>query len=210
VEREALLRELVHRTRNNMQLVIGLLNRQADESGDPALTGALAKVKRRIHSMALAEDKLRDAEDYSSLDFDEYVRDLVTDLLREHGVSPDRVAVNLSAEGIRVPIDVATPCGLILTELISNAIMHAFPEGRTGTITIRVRRLKNGEIELGVKDDGVGVRPGFDVGRESHLGLQLVVALGERQLGGRVTFDTTRGMACTVAFREPQYQYRAR
>jgi|GEM_PF-4623985 len=201
-EKEALLRELHHRTKNNMEVIISLLDLQARSSRDEGLRRALGQAEDRIHSMALAHQKLYESDDLSEIDLRKYVSDLGSYLLSSCAVSPDQVSFALEAEDIRVPLSIAVPCGLVINELFTNAIAHAFPDGRKGTISARLSRPGCGIIRLEISDDGIGVPAGFDPGAWAHMGLLTVKSLGETQLGGKVEFSTAKGFGCAIEFSE--------
>ena len=208
VEKESLLRELHHRTKNNMAVIIALLDLKAIEVDDERLGDIIGETQNRIRAMALVHEKLYDAPDLSRISLKEYILDLVALLCS--GFLPNSAGPKIVSELEDVPvlIDSAIPCGLILNELITNSLKHAFPDARAGTIRLGLRSLEGGEILFSVADDGVGFPPGFDHHRDSHMGLQTVVNLGEKQLAGSVRFDTSGGVACEVRFRDNLYQAR--
>ncbi len=205
VEKVTLLRELYHRTKNNMSVIIALLELQALERGDEALTKAFKEAENRIRSMALVHQKLYDAADLSHISLNDYISDLIELLTKSYSVSSSEVAFDTEMEEVSVLIDSAIPCGLILNELISNALTFAFPEGRKGRITIALRRDKEGSIELFVADDGIGVPLGFDFRRDGRLGLQTIFGLAEEQLEGSVDFHSGAGLACRITFKDDLY-----
>jgi PAS domain S-box-containing protein len=207
-EKELLLRELYHRTKNNMQVIMTLLDFESDQVCDSHLTASFTETKNRIQSMALVHQLLYQSHDLSHINLRQYVMALTELLHRTYHVAPERVAVTYKLDDVFVMIDSAIPCGLILNEVISNALSHAFPGERTGEITITLRRTGDGAILLVVADDGLGVEEGFDFRRDGHLGLQTVFALGEQQLQGAVRFVAEDGVACHVRFRDDLYRPR--
>ena len=207
-EKETLLRELHHRTKNNMGIIIALLNLQEADIKDERLRMAFSDVRDRIRSMALVHQKLYEGHDLSHLNLKDYIIDLVGLLTTSFLVSPLSVSTTLDMEDVFVLIDTAIPCGLILNELITNALKYAFPGGRSGEIKLLLRRLEGGEILLSVADSGIGLPPGFDIQRDGHMGFQTIVSLGEQQLNGKVSFDTKQGLACEILFRDDLYQSR--
>ena len=206
-EKETLLRELYHRT-NNMQIISALLELQASAIDDPRLQEAFTNTNNRIRAMALVHQKLYEAQDLTHISLKEYIADLLSLLMTSYRVPPGRLSFVLEMEDAFVLIDTAIPCGLILNELISNAIQHAFPAGQPGVITVALHRLEGGEIYLRFADDGVGPPPGFDFHRDAGLGLQNIFALAENQLRGQVSFDANPGVACELCFRDNIYQPR--
>ncbi|MBN1888437.1 MAG: PAS domain S-box protein [Thermoflexales bacterium] len=207
-EKEALLRELYHRTKNNMQVIIALLKMQAANAGDARVEAILRDTQSRIHSMALVHQKLYEAQDLSRVNLKEYVGDLVKLMLASYQMMPGQVSLVSEVDDVFVLIDTAIPCGLILNELLSNALKHAFPAGRQGEIRLRLDKMKDGEIQIRVADDGVGVPDGFDFRQDGRLGMRTIFILGETQLGGQVSFDTRHGVACQVRFKDESYRPR--
>jgi two-component sensor histidine kinase len=133
----------------------------------------------------------------SRIDFGEYIRDLTRELVQTYGVAG--VAVRVEAGDVRLGIDEAVPCGLIIHELVSNALKHAFPQGRAGEVAVRLERTSAGFLNLEVKDDGVGFPKGFDFRKSSSLGLQVVCGL-LRQLGGEIDRLEGRGTTFKISF----------
>jgi PAS domain S-box-containing protein len=190
-EKETLLKEVHHRVKNNLQVTSSLLRLQADGIEDQAARMALRQSQDRIRSMALVHELLYRSKDLSRIDLGEYVRDLMRQLVRAHSVERSGVRVDTRLTPVLLPIDVAVPCGLILNEVVTNALDHAFPGGRPGTITIELSA-GDGVDELVVRDDGVGLPPDFDPGTGSSLGLRLIRALTE-QIDGELTIRSEDG-----------------
>ena len=207
-EKEALLRELHHRTKNNMGVIIALLDLQAEDLGDKRIKEAFTDTQNRIRSMALVHQKLYEAGDLSRINLKDYITDLANILVKSYRVAPGGISVVREMEDVQVLIDTAIPCGLILNELISNALKFAFIGRKEGVLRIGLRRLEDGEIALSVSDDGRGPPPGFDFRRDGHMGLQTVFALGENQLNGKVDFESNGGVACRIKFRDNLYKAR--
>jgi PAS domain S-box-containing protein len=207
-ERTALLQELYHRTKNNMQVICALLDFQAARLEDQAAQEALAETQHRIQSMALVHKKLYQSQDLSRINLREYIQDLTALLTQSYQLPSNKVALVYNMEDVFVLIDTAVPCGLILNELISNALKYAFPGDRQGEITIQLRRIEDEVITLQVADNGVGVPNDFDFRRDSQLGLKNILALGERQLQGQVHFERRDGVTCRLRFNDNLYTER--
>jgi PAS domain S-box-containing protein len=207
-EKETLLRELYHRTKNNMNVIIALLEMQSSYFEEERLKIAFTEAQNRIRSMALVHHRLYETSDLSQINLKDYIDNLMTLLMGSYSIFPERVSFVPKMEDVPVLIDTAIPCGLILNELISNALKYAFPAGRTGQITVELYRMENGEIQLGVSDDGVGLPPGFDIKRDGHLGMNNIFLLGEKQLRAKVSFSTEHGVACHLQFKDDLYQPR--
>lgn len=207
-EKETLLRELHHRTKNNMGVIIALLDLQKAEIDDRRLKTAFEDTQNRIRSMALVHEKLYETRDLSRINLKEYILELADLLTNSYQITPGRVAILPDMENLFVLIDTVIPCGLIVNELISNALKYAFTDNRQGEIRLSLRRLENGEILLVVSDNGVGMPANFDVRRDGHMGLQTIFALAEHQMYGQVHFDTRQGVACQIQFRDDLYLQR--
>jgi two-component sensor histidine kinase len=171
---------------------------QSRQLRDGSTLGALEECKARIQAIALIHEKLYQSQDYAHVPFAEYTRSLARIVVDAAGVSPARIALKLDLDEITLPVDRAIPCGLILNELIMNALKHAFPGDRTGTIHVELRE-DAGRVSVTVMDDGVGMPAGFDPRASSSLGMQLVGTLVE-QLQGGIELAGERGTAVRVSF----------
>lgn len=192
-EKDVLLREVHHRVKNNLQVVYSLLYLQANALGGRVESVALDAFRQscaRIRSMAVIHERLYRSEDLSGVDFGDYLEALIPDLLDAWGRTGD-VAVTLVARGVRLPLDVAIPCGLIVNELVANCLEHAFPS-RGGSLSIALRLAPGGLLEVSVVDDGVGFVPPRDWRQGGSLGLQLVGDLVD-QLDGEVLLESGSG-----------------
>ncbi len=207
-EKEVLLRELYHRTRNNMSVIIGMLDLQAQSYDDERIKAAFAETQVRIGSLALVHKKLLDAKDLSHLNLSDYIKDLIDLVMKALCVAPESVSIVTETEEVSLIFDSALPCGLILSELLSNSLKYAFPGRTDGIIRINLARTSDGSINLRFSDDGVGFPPGFDPRRDGKLGLHSVIDLAESQLGGQLDFDATSGVACQLSFQDSHYEPR--
>jgi PAS domain S-box-containing protein len=207
-EKEALLRELYHRTKNNMQVISSMLTLQAMRIQDKGVLSIFRDVENRIQSMALVHQKLYQSQDLSRIDLKEYIANLVELLMQSYQVPLDKIAPFVDVERALVLIDTAIPCGLILNELLSNVFKHAFPGDRSGEVKIRLRRAKDGTLTLQVSDDGVGFPKDLDWRKSDTLGLQTVFGIAERQLRGKVSVETAHGVTWHIRFREGLYSPR--
>jgi len=179
-EKDILLNEVHHRVNNNLQVIASLLRMQAESSPDQ-VSLALRASQLRVESMALIHSQLYNSHDWRAVDFAEYAGLLGANLLRSYGAEP-RITLRLDIHHFEVSVDKAIPAGLILNELISNALKHAFPDGRSGSILIG-GRLRDGRVELSVQDDGVGCREPTEPRKHPALGMNIVNILS-RQLKG--------------------------
>ncbi|OHD19974.1 MAG: hypothetical protein A2Y38_21095 [Spirochaetes bacterium GWB1_59_5] len=180
-EKEVMLKEVHHRVKNNLQIVTSLLFLQADSSKNSSLREALKKSRGRIQSMALVHEELYQSEDLASVDMNEYVRKLCADLAE---ALESTVPIVFRECALRLPITQSIPCGLILNELVTNALKYAYPDGRSGEI--RVSMLEDhGMVRLAVEDDGVGLASSMKNAETCSLGLSLVDGLAA-QLHGQL------------------------
>jgi len=197
-ERDALLQEIHHRVKNNLQVISSLINMQVRTLRDNSTRAALQQCRSRVETMAQIHEILYQSKDYSNVPFCKYAKELTTRVLSASGLSPEQVAIHYEMQDIFLGVEQAIPCALILNELISNALKHAFPGGG-GAIRIELKRLPDTRTVLCVSDDGVGVPKDFDPARSSSLGMQLVVTLAA-QLDGRLEIGTAPGAAFRITF----------
>ncbi|MBI5665341.1 MAG: GAF domain-containing protein [Nitrospirae bacterium] len=211
VEKEVLLREIHHRVKNNMQVISSLLNFQTRYVNDKQFIGILNESQNRIKSMSLIHEKLYRSSDLSNIDFNDYINSLASDLFKFYGVDSSRIALNLDIGKIAFEIDTAIPCGLLVNELLTNSLKHAFPDGRKGEIDITLRKKEPDgadNYELIISDNGVGIPEDFDISKTRSLGLQLIHTLTEHQLQGRLDLDRTNGTRFHISFRALRYKKR--
>ena len=200
LEKEALLRELFHRTRNNMQVIMAILAIEEETADNELVSAVVRKTSSRIMSMSLIHKKLYESQDLSLVDIKAYSEDLMELMTEDDSFPTERISLKTSVEQVSLPIDTAVPCGLVLHELVSNAFRHAFPGSARGEVCINISRTPKGFIEMEVADDGVGLPPDFDYKGQRTLGFQLIHGLVEQQLRGRVRFDSSSGLVCSVSF----------
>ena len=198
-EKDVLLREVHHRVKNNLQIISSLVNLQAEAISDPGMTSLFSDIRDRVRAMALVHERLYAAESLASLDFAEYARSLLDYLFRSHGAFGN-VQLRLSVQRTPLPVGAAVYCGMLLNELVSNVLKHAFPVGRSGEMEVSLDRdATSGELCLRVRDNGIGFPEGFDWRNTRSLGLRLVQML-TRQLGGSVEVGSHPGTEFRVKF----------
>ncbi len=198
-EKEILLKEIYHRTRNNMQVISGLLNLASMSIGDSGLKQVFKETQDRIMAMALVHEKLYKSKDLSNLDMKEYIEDLSAAVMESYRANAERVSLKIAAERIPLSIDLVVPCGLIINELLSNSLKYAFPGRRQGEIGIAVHK-KGEEMELVYADNGVGLPEGFDIKKTRTLGLRLVNNLVSGQLKGQLQVHRKNGTEYRINF----------
>jgi PAS domain S-box-containing protein len=206
-EKEVLLREVHHRVKNNMQVISSLLNLQSRQVGDPRVIEMFKESQRRIRSMALIHERLYQSSDFSHIEFAQYIRNLATHLFHSYQVDASRVRLRIEAEEVHLNINTAIPCGLIVNELVSNALKHAFPEGRNGELAIDLRRAAGEGYILHVRDDGVGFPEGLDFRKTETLGMQIVNTLAS-QIDASIELLRNTGTEFTIHFQEANYGQR--
>jgi PAS domain S-box-containing protein len=200
-EKEILLREVHHRVKNNMQIMVSLLNLQARNLKDPIHADLLKESQSRIKAMSMVHEKLYRSSDLSRIDFADYIESLAVHLFQFLAVDSRRIRLRRETEAIELDINNAIPCGLIVNELVSNALKHAFPGGREGEVTIMFRRLEDGRLHLAVRDDGVGFPDNLDYRAAESMGLQLVNLL-VGQLDGTLELIRDGGTEFRIVFVE--------
>ncbi len=198
-EKEVLLREIHHRVKNNMQVISSLLNLQSTTIDDPRLRAVFQESQSRVRAMALIHEVLYNSGDLAGINLKEYLSRLTDSLTRMYGASGERIRLDVEPDEITLKLDASVPCGLAINELISNSLKHAHPDGRQGEIDIQVREVDGREIVFVVSDDGIGIPADLDVRTAGSMGMGIVLALVEKQLGGRLSVDCSRGTSVTIA-----------
>ncbi len=207
-EKELLLREIHHRVKNNMQVISSLLSLQSDQIKDTQFADIFSDTQNRIRTMSLVHEKLYMSEDMASIDFNEFIRDLSVGLFSVYQAGARAISLAIDVEDVFLRVDTAIPCGLVINELLSNCLKHAFPGGRKGEIKIYLGKTAGeGETvyDLVVSDNGVGIPAGMDIGKTKSLGLPLITSLVERQLRGTLDLDRTGGTKFHIRFKEVSY-----
>jgi PAS domain S-box-containing protein len=206
-EKETLLRELYHRTKNNMQVILSMVSLESAKSGNEELKATYRDIASRIQAMALVHQKLYQSQDLSQIDLQDYLQKLVPLVVQNYRLASQKIALRFELEPVEVLIDTAMPFGLVVTELISNSLKHAFPGEMSGEISLRLSRTGE-QIELHYADNGVGVSPDFDFRNQKSYGLQSIFALVESQMQGQVCFVTGAGLVCQICFSDTLYTRR--
>jgi two-component sensor histidine kinase len=205
-EKNVLLREIHHRVKNNMQIISSLLNLQTRYITDEKVVDVLKESQNRVKSMAMIHETLYQSEGFAKIGFSDYVNNLVTYLLQSY-VDRDHVKIITDVDvDIFLDIDTAIPCGLIINELITNSLKHAFPNITNGQIKIKLIRSDDRFI-LNVKDNGVGFPEMLDFRNTDSLGLQLINSL-VMQLDGSIELKNDGGTEFIIVFHEMNYSKR--
>jgi len=187
-EKEVLLQEIHHRVKNNLQIITSLINMQQRRLQDTATRETLEQCQHRVQAIALIHEKLYLSKNLAGVPLADYIRSLTGDILRAAGTPATTVSLDLAIEDDALPIDMAIPCGLILNELITNVLKHAFPDGKWGSIEISCGRVGSDRLRLAITDNGVGLPADFNIKSCHSMGLQLVDTLA-RQLGAQLEIE---------------------
>jgi len=201
-EKEVLLQEVHHRVKNNMQVMISMINLQCEKIEDKKICDELNKIVDRINSMVLVHDQLYKSKDFLKVDINEYIHRIAQNLFVSHGVDTAKISLKIGKSDIALSLDSAISCGLIITELITNSLKYAFPKNRKGEIRVEFGYLGDGQLEMRMSDDGVGMPAYFDFRDSDTLGIKIANALAEHQLGGTITLDSTNGTKFLIRFKE--------
>ncbi|MCK4255831.1 PAS domain S-box protein [candidate division WOR-3 bacterium] len=201
-EKDVMLQEIHHRVKNNLQIISSLLNLQSRYIKDEQSLELFRDSQNRVRSMALIHERLYRSRDLARIPFAEYIRKLTSGLYSVYGVDPGRVVLKIETDDVFLGIDQAIPCGLIINELVSNSLKHAFPETWQGKAEIKValHQIKSEKVELIVSDNGVGIPEELDFRKTESLGLNLVTLLAEEQLQGKVRLDRKEGTRFQIRF----------
>ncbi len=197
-EKDVLLREINHRVKNNMQVISSLLRLQSRSIRDPHLVEMFKESQNRIRSMALIHEKLYQTEDFAGINFAQYIRSLTVHLFHTYKVNPNIIRMSTEVEEVFLDINRAIPCGLIINELVSNSLKHAFPDNKKGEVFIKLSSNAQ-KTKLVVSDSGIGLPANLDMKEPETLGLQLVCDL-VKQVEGTIRLDRTKGTAFHISF----------
>jgi len=200
-EKEVLLREIHHRVKNNLQIISSLLNLQSRHIKDRPSLDMFQESRHRVRSMALVHEKLYRSEDMAKVDFCEYIRGLSSHLFMSYGINSTSIKLDVDVKDVYLDINTSIPCGLIINELVSNSLKHAFAGKKQGRIRIVLQPENEDKFKLVVSDNGVGLPRSLDVTRTESLGLQLVTMLVD-QLQGSLSIDRNGGTSFEIIFQE--------
>jgi two-component sensor histidine kinase len=201
-EKECMLKEIHHRVKNNLQVVMSLLNSQADFLDDKTALSAIQESQHRVRAIALIHQKLYQSEGVARIPMHDYIGEVVA-YLRESYCLQHTVRFELQVEPIELDVTQAVPLGLIINEVITNAFKYAFPGGRSGTVRISLHRLAKATYQLTIADNGVGLPAHYDPSRSPSLGMTLLHGFSG-QLGGELTITSPPGLTISLVFAEEQ------
>ncbi len=199
-QKDLLLKEVHHRVKNNLQVIHSLLDLQALKMMDSDVVDVLRDSQNRIRSMSLIHQTLYQSQNFARVDFQRFLGELLPRLTESYGARSRQVHINVQARDVKLPINEAIPCGLIVNELVSNALKHGFPNDQSGTVLVEISQNEEQVVELSISDDGRGISPEMDLTRSDSLGLQLVHLL-TRQLHGQLDVQRSNPTRFTLTFR---------
>jgi len=202
-EKEVLLQEIHHRVKNNLQIISSLLNLQARHIQDQNFLDMFKESQNRVQSMSLVHERLYQSNDLAHINFHDYIANLADALYQSHGIDNTDIALEINIKNLFLNIEMAIPCGLLINELLSNALKHAFPHTFKGKPQIKIEMNKNRDktIDLIFSDNGIGIPEGFDIRKTESLGLELVTVLVEGQLEGNITLNREQGTHFHIHFK---------
>ena len=190
-EKDILIKEIYHRVKNNLAVVSGILNLQTKFIEDKKAIDSIRETQIRVTSMAMVHSHLSDSENYTKIEYKKYIKTLVTNIFHSLKMS-EQVKLHFDLDDIILPIDKAMPCGLLLNEIVSNALKHAFPDNRKGNLRIIMSSLENKNCEIIVKDDGVGLPANFHLEKSKTFGLKLINVMS-KQFHGTIEIISDKG-----------------
>jgi len=198
-EKETLLQEIHHRVKNNMNVVSGLLSLHKSSTQNEEVKQALQESQGRVYAMSAVHESLYNSKNLAEIELIPYLNKLTNSLVQTYSVNPRKVQLKIDGDNVKVNIDKASPLGLMINELISNAMKYAFPDERNGEIVVTTR-MQDDQLELSIKDNGVGMPDEIDWKNSSSLGLKLVRTLAENQLDGSIDMESNNGTKFTIKF----------
>ena len=198
-EKEILLSEIHHRVKNNLQIIDSLIGMQSENVTNKQVLNAFLESQNRVRSIAMIHQILYESQDFSKVEIAHVMRILVDNLTQSYGISSEQVQIVLNVASVHLPIDKSIPLGLIVNELISNTLKHAFPNGKRGTLTLSIRQNEAQEIEFAIEDNGVGIDENIDLNATKSLGLSLVQTLVD-QLGGTLDIHRNEPTRFAIVF----------
>jgi len=205
-EKEILLKEIHHRVKNNLQIIISLINMQSSDIADPKIVGSLREIQNRVISMSLIHQSFYQSNNLTDVDFTAYIRKLVDNLFNIFGVKRERVSLELNSPGYKISIDIAIPLGLLVNEVLSNSLKYAFPDERKGSIRIVLSESED-KYKLMISDDGCGIPPDVNAKTSSSMGMTLIRMLCD-QLDGKLHVNISSGTVYEMEFASKTYKDR--
>jgi PAS domain S-box-containing protein len=206
MEKDILLHEIHHRVKNNLQVVSSLMNLQSVNISDNRIREIFNDAQSRVFTMSLVHDKLYKADNFSSINISDYVHDLINSIESSHNFDKERIQIKINVQPLSLNLDTMIPVGLIINELVTNSLKHAFPDGKKGCIEILFKKEDDASLLLCVIDDGIGIPDDIDIENIASLGLRLVQTL-TTQINGELSIHNNNGSRFCIAFAEVQKKH---
>ncbi len=207
-ERDALLRELFHRSNNNLQIIISLLEMQCARTDSELVRSFVNDVQNRIVSMSLIHQQLYQSHDLSAIDLCSYLRELSKRIFENFGMDRKRIELDFDTDTVMTLVDTALPLGMVYNELLTNSLKHAFPGNRSGRVSLVVRKIPGDKFNIFYSDDGIGVPESFDFRKQTTVGLATIFGISEKQLLGKVSVKNEKGIFWHLELSENLYSKR--
>ena len=195
------MREIHHRVKNNMQVIVSLLRMYSHRIDNPRLARVFDDCRDRVNAMSLIHEALYQSSDLAEIDFGSYIKKLCSNLRQAYGTSDKGIVVTVDKCNVTLDIDQGVAVGMVISELVSNSFKHAFSPGTGGAVSVSLAGLKENKVELIVRDDGKGLPDDLDILESPSLGLQLVAATVTRELGGTIEVERNDGTQITIRFK---------
>jgi PAS domain S-box-containing protein len=199
IEKEMLIREVHHRVKNNLQIVSSLLNLQSRSKEGKSIDEILIECQNRVKAISLVHEKLYQTNNITRIDFNNYIKSLSTKLLLSYGITSSKIRISVNAENIFLPMETAISCGLIINELVTNSIKHAFQQGVQGEVIIDMKYNDESKFILSVKDNGIGLPDNISVEAPRTLGITLIQSL-TRQIDAKLETMKNKGTEFKITF----------
>jgi two-component sensor histidine kinase len=206
-EKEVLLKEVHHRVKNNLQVITSLLKLQSQHVSDPELLYIIKETQNRIMAMSFAHQKLYQSKNFSEVDFCEYLKKIVSQIVHIFGTESKNIKISINSESVKLGIETAIPCGMLVNEIITNSVKHAFPNNEKGEIKISFRKEDGNNYGLTVGDNGIGMSGKINIAEAKTLGLQLIETLA-RQIDAKLELHGKKGMEYRITFKPVTYKKR--
>jgi len=198
-EKEVMLQEIYHRVKNNLQIISSMLKLQASYVDDEYTIQLFRNCQHRVKSMSLVHEKLYKSSDLTNISFKDYTKSLIKNLFASLNINTNRISYELDINDVNLDITIAIPCGLIINELITNALKYGFPDDKQGVIKVSMNKIDNGKLNLTVLNNGVDLPEDFDMTNLSSFGMRLVDILID-QLGAELNIERKNGVAFSITF----------
>jgi two-component sensor histidine kinase len=201
-EKELFLKELNHRTKNNLAVIVSMISLHAEEIKDQKLSNILTEISNKISSMNLIHRRLYQSDNFQTVDMKEYINELVGLIKSSFSFSKEGISIVTNLKDIYLSIDSAIACGMIINEMLTNSFKYAFPQKLEGQIKINLEQNSHNEISMKIEDNGIGISDINKMYESETLGIRTIRGIGEHQLDGSVKFAGEHGFSCKIEFKD--------